>query len=371
MTVPFGDGHYATATKIASLLKDSGASLDIEVIDVITEGWPSYSRLTTKMYLKSTASSGGFWYGFFYRLMDIFPWPQLWFASLAFRRYAKRLLLRSQPDLIIATFPFLGHVAWRARQKLGLTTPIATVVTDAGRVQGVWLVGHEDEILTATPDTIDYAKKRHLSASRLLHIGFPIDKAFHEAPDKRSARQQLGLDTSKFTVLITSGGLGMSAAKASQLVKLLAATTLPIQLICVAGKNAALKTTYEQIAKSSDANMTIYSYTDKMPLLMAASDIVCSKAGWLTISEAMAVKRPVYIFDVIPGQEEENARYVTRNKYGLLAPQPEVMARLILDAAEHPELLTASLEELHKISTEECPRRLTQHFLELLGENTV
>ena len=371
MTVPFGGGHYATAAKISALLKDADQSLSIEVIDVITDGWPSFSRRSSEAYVKSTANSGGFWYAFYYRLTDWCPWPLRWFASLAFRRYAKRKLAEVNPDLIIATFPFLGHVAWRARRKLGSAVPIVTVVTDAGNVQGVWLIGHEDEILTATSDTVDYARRRHLGGDRVQHVGFPVSQAFHDVPPLAEAKRQLGLDPERFTVLVTSGGLGMSAEKVKRLVTQLAESKVPLQLICVAGKNQALKAAYEAMEVSPSVTLKVLGYTDNMPLVMAASDIICSKSGWLTISEALAVKRPLYLFDVIPGQEEENAHYVTHGNLGVLVPNPDTMATLVIDTATHPERLTAMKSALEEQADGTCSRRLTQHFLALLDERPV
>ena len=155
MTVPYGGGHYATALKIDELLKERDPSVDVQILDVITDGWPSFAKNSTNAYQGSTANNNAFWFKVYYHLTDRFPQPLKWFAALAFHGYAKRKLHELNPDLLIATFPFLGHVAAKARKQAHAHVPIVTTITDAGRVQGIWLCGSEDTILTATPDTVD------------------------------------------------------------------------------------------------------------------------------------------------------------------------------------------------------------------------
>lgn len=368
MTVPFGGGHYATAAKIADLIHEQDKTIDLLILDVITDGWPWYARTTSKAYQNSTRSQGAFWFKLYYRLTDRFPAPLRWFASIAFNRYAKRKLLELQPDLIIATFPFLGHVGARARKAIGLRAPIVTVITDAGQVQGIWLCGKEDTILAATPDTVDYAKQRKLGGDRVAYIGFPVDKAFYELQPTTKARHALGLNEQTFTILVTSGGLGMSAYKVVRLVERLAKLTTPVQIICAAGKNEQLRAEYEAIDFPSHIQPLIVGYRDDMPLLMAASDIVVSKSGWLTINEAIAGQRPLFLFDAIPGHEEENARYVTSHNFGIFEPDPVAMFDRILAAAIQPDTLRPQCDALAKAYDPGARRKLANYFIGLLHQ---
>jgi processive 1,2-diacylglycerol beta-glucosyltransferase len=43
---------------------------------------------------------------------------------------------------------------------------------------------------------------------------------------------------------------------------------------------------------------------------MAASDLLITKPGGLTVSEALAMNLPMLFYDSLPGQEEENAAYI-------------------------------------------------------------
>ena len=366
MTVPYGGGHYATALKIADLLKERDTSVNVEILDVITDAWPSFAKSSTNAYQGSTASDSAFWFKLYYRLTDRFPSPLRWFASIAFHGYAQRKLGELKPDLIIATFPFLGHVAAKARKGAHEHMPIVTTMTDAGKVQGIWLCGQEDAILAATPDTVDYARRRGMGGDRVKFIGFPVNRVFYELEPPKKARRALGMNPDVFTILLTSGGLGMSAHKVVTLAKRLAQLTSTAQIICVAGRNEALKAEFEAIEFPDNLTVSIQGYVDNMPSLMAASDIVISKSGWLTISEAIAAQKPLFLFDAIPGHEEQNASYVAHRNFGVYEPDPVAMYQEISSVVARPELLKSYATPLARANNPQTRTELADYFLGLL-----
>jgi len=58
---------------------------------------------------------------------------------------------------------------------------------------------------------------------------------------------------------------------------------------------------------------------DMMPRLMEAADVVITKPGGLTVSECIAMRRPILAIDPIPGQEERNVEFILERGYGKLA----------------------------------------------------
>ena len=84
-------------------------------------------------------------------------------------------------------------------------------------------------------------------------------------------------------------------------------SSLDIQLIAVCGNNKKLKVSLEAVASSSPGRAVVFGYTDEVPRLMAASDLLVTKPGGLTVSEAMTMGLPIAIISPIPGQERQNA----------------------------------------------------------------
>jgi 1,2-diacylglycerol 3-beta-galactosyltransferase len=68
-----------------------------------------------------------------------------------------------------------------------------------------------------------------------------------------------------------------------------------------------------------------------MGTFMRAADCVLSKAGGLTVSEALACGLPMILVDVIPGQETGNADHVVSDNAGVLASNPTE----VLEAMSH------------------------------------
>lgn len=64
-------------------------------------------------------------------------------------------------------------------------------------------------------------------------------------------------------------------------------------------------------------SIKILEYTDKIPELMSISDLVVTKPGGLTTTESLASGLPIVVINPIPGQEEENAAYLEKNKVAI------------------------------------------------------
>jgi processive 1,2-diacylglycerol beta-glucosyltransferase len=59
--------------------------------------------------------------------------------------------------------------------------------------------------------------------------------------------------------------------------------------------------------------IVVYGFTEDIPSLMETSDILISKPGGLTTSEAIAKQLPLMIPYMLPGQEEENAEFLVKS----------------------------------------------------------
>ena len=86
-----------------------------------------------------------------------------------------------------------------------------------------------------------------------------------------------------------------------------------IQIIAIAGKSKKIQNMFRQTATSYQKDVTVLGYTDKIAKLMSIADFVISKPGGLTTTEILTSNVPFIIINPIPGQEEENARFLLNN----------------------------------------------------------
>ena len=85
-----------------------------------------------------------------------------------------------------------------------------------------------------------------------------------------------------------------------------------LQVIAISGKNQKVKQQFDNLVSktNSDETVKVLKYTNKIPELMSASDLVITKPGGLTTTESLASGLPIIVINPIPGQEEENAEFL-------------------------------------------------------------
>ena len=89
---------------------------------------------------------------------------------------------------------------------------------------------------------------------------------------------------------------------------------VPAQVVAIAGKSEELKVKLERLAKKVPGESLVkvipIGFTKQMDEYMAAADLLISKPGGLTTSEAMARELPMCVVNPIPGQEERNSDHL-------------------------------------------------------------
>ena len=99
-----------------------------------------------------------------------------------------------------------------------------------------------------------------------------------------------------------------------------------IDLQITVGRDEALRAEIDAAVAASGRQAEVFGWTDQLPALMCNAHLLISKAGGATVQEALAARTPMLITQVVPGQEEGNARLLIENRCGLLAGSPSETA---------------------------------------------
>src|SRR6185369_7269970 len=94
-------------------------------------------------------------------------------------------------------------------------------------------------------------------------------------------------------------------------------------LTVTVGRDENLRTAVEDVRLETGREFEIVGWSDQLPRLMLESHLLISKAGGATVQEAIAAGLPMIISQIVPGQEEGNARLLIENDCGVLAETPE------------------------------------------------
>jgi processive 1,2-diacylglycerol beta-glucosyltransferase len=137
-----------------------------------------------------------------------------------------------------------------------------------------------------------------------------------------------------------AGGFGVGPVES--IFQNLLAVEQPLELVVVAGRNEELLLRLQQIPVPERHRAKVFGYTSDMDELMTAADVVISKPGGLTTSEALACGTAMIVVNPIPGQESRNSDFLLENgaavkinnlstltyKLGRLLSEPGHLARL-------------------------------------------
>jgi 1,2-diacylglycerol 3-beta-galactosyltransferase len=329
-----GGGHRSVADAIMSGLDHLfPGRYDIHLADIIAEGYPF------------PLSTAGRLYG---PVVDLLPGPYglLWHSSnrgrssdyllravapLSFDRL-EEIVRSTEPEVIVSTHPLGNHsVAW-LRERLRWGMPLITVVTDLVTIHRCWLCPAADLCLVPTEQARRQALDAGFQADKVKVIGLPIHLKFAHAPrDRQQLRRELGLGEDKLTVLVIGGGEGMGHV--FSIARAVAQAGLDIQLVVVAGRNEALKSRLESV--SWEVPTTVLGFVDNMPALMHSADLLVTKAGPSTISEALGCGLPMLVSGALPGQEEGNAEWAVATGAAIFSPTPQELVLALRELARN------------------------------------
>ncbi|HLY32626.1 MAG TPA: glycosyltransferase [Ktedonobacterales bacterium] len=234
-----------------------------------------------------------------------------------------QLLERTRPDVIVSVHPLVNHITLQALRDLGLRIPFITVVTDLFSVHCSWIAPGVTACVTPTEAAQQFAIAGGIPARRVHLLGMPIDPKFATppttTPEERKAA--LGFDPKLPVVLLVGGGDG--AGGLARAADALSREQLNAQLAIVTGRNKQL---YAELLRHKEQFLTpvhLFGFVNNMPDLMRAADVIVTKAGPGTLSEAMACELPIILTGAVPGQEEGNVDFVLENDIGVLATSPQ------------------------------------------------
>jgi 1,2-diacylglycerol 3-beta-galactosyltransferase len=292
------------------------------------------------------------------RLIQAGVWPYV-------HRSLRRLVRQHSADLIVSVHPLANAPVLRA---LGSQRkPFATVVTDLVSTHMFWYDRRVEMCIVPTPDARQRALQTGLGDEQVKVVGLPVADRFCQAlGNARALRAKLNWPQDRPVVLLVGGGEGMGPLETTA--HALADANLPITLAVIAGRNVELKQRLE--AYPWQIPVFIYGFVREMPELMRAADILLTKAGPGTISEALIAGLPMVLYSHLPGQEEGNITYVTANGAGVWAPQREKVVETVRtwlkDPAKHQQARRACLQ----LARPNAARVIAHLLVEMIPQKT-
>jgi processive 1,2-diacylglycerol beta-glucosyltransferase len=340
-------GHKKAALAIKEAFDEKG--IETEVIDTLEYATPWYRFLYMDFYVFVSTHMKWLWWIIYYfsdiKLFDILTRRGRALSDYKDLPGLAEELIRKSPDIIISTHFMLPSIA-RLLKKRGLRCALYTLVTDYGP-HYCWFSRFINGFFVGSEMAKSELIKKGVTGSRIFVTGIPADLKFVRDFDAGKIREEFSLDPGKRTIFIMSGGFG--AGPIESILESLNSSERGIQVIAVCGHNRDL---YRKISsKKYNYKFIPVGFTDKVAEIMFIADLMISKAGGLTVTEALNSRLPLILYASIPGQETWNVKFLLQNGAARKAGKISDISRIvneILGSEKEYNRLIAGIDQIRR-----------------------
>lgn len=315
LSVSAGGGHIHAAQAIETYITINEPDSVIEIIDTLKYINPLIDKVVIGSYLKSikvTPSLFGKLYVYTEKDEGLANVSNKINKLMAYRILP--FINEFNPDIIIATHPFPNEMLSILKLKNKITMPCICVLTDYAP-HNSWLHPGIDGYVVSNEDMVDEMAERGIPRKLIHNLGIPISPEFITKHDRKTTLKSLGLNPDKITLLVMGGSLGLG--KITNIYEQLDTLNKDVQIIVITGDNKKLFTELKKLQPNSNKNNVILGYTKDVNKYMQSCDLLITKPGGLTITEALVSKTPLALFSPIPGPEEKNAEFLVKHNLAI------------------------------------------------------
>ncbi|MDK9845424.1 MULTISPECIES: diglucosyl diacylglycerol synthase [Staphylococcus] len=363
LTGSFGNGHLQVTQSVVNQFNEMNLdNLTVIEHDLFLEAHPILTSICKKWYINSFKYFRNMYKAFYYSRPD--QLDKCFYKYYGLNKLIN-LLLKEKPDLVLLTFP--TPVMSVLTEQFDMNIPIATVMTDY-RMQKNWITPHSQRYYLATEELKDEFASIGIPKSQIKVTGIPIADKFEEEIDKTSWLRQNNLAPDKPTILMSAGAFGVSKGF-DQMIQEILNRSPHSQVVMICGKNKELKRTLSAQFKNYD-NVLIVGYTKHMNEWMASSQLMITKPGGITISEALTRQTPMIFLNPAPGQELENANYFEEKGFGLIADTPEEAIQQVATLTNTPSKIAEMTQSMNESRIPYSTYKLCNDLLNLLDHSS-
>jgi processive 1,2-diacylglycerol beta-glucosyltransferase len=359
LTASYGSGHNEAARSLAAGFAARGVG--VTVVDHFRElVHPLFEPTTRGLYMALLKHAPTVW-GAAYALGD-------WMSSesaftfgmtrLGSPRLAA-LLDELRPDAVVSVHA-TPAVAMSALAAEGRRLPEHTTVVTDFVAHSQWIARGIDRYCVAAEEVGHEFVARGIARERVRVTGVPIRAEFERAIDPAAARAALGLHPD-FPVVLAMAGSHGSIGRLPEIVRALGRLPSPLQAVVVAGHDAPLAERLRRLV--AGPSIRVLGYVDDVRTLMAAADVLITKAGGMTLAEALAAEIPLLLYGSLPGQEHRNERFAARAGIALAARSRRDLGRLLERALAEPELLEHLRARMRHLRRPDATRRIVDEVV--------
>ena len=291
LSASYGSGHNAVAAALDTAFRAAGART--RVVDHFRElVHPRFDRWSRRLYELMLYRTPAVW-GLAYWLGDqmaassrlTFDMSRLGAGKLL------RVLETERPDAVVCTHPTPAAALAALRARGRAVPPFAIVFSDF-TAHSQWIHPAADAHYVPADAVRREIVARGMAESRVVATGVPVRSEFDEPMERAEARGSLGL-ARDVPVVLAMAGTFAGTGRLETATRVLRDLPRPLQAVVVAGVDAALAERLRRIARGCPDRIRVIGYADNVRRLMAAADLLVTKAGGVSLAEALTAELPM------------------------------------------------------------------------------
>lgn len=336
-----GGGHNSAARAIAEELQDRGD--EAYVLDYLCLAGEGVSRLVGDGYVqivKKTPRLFGVAYKLGMGVSKIAKKSPVYYLNGRMARYLDQYLREHPVDVLVMPHLYPAETITYMKKK-GMKLPLTIAVMTDYTCIPFWEETDCDYYVMSHEALRKSCVKRGIPEEKLLPLGIPVSRACRKEIPKAEARNKLGLEADKKYFLAAGGSMG--AGDLDDLLKEILAQTAEERIVVICGSNQKAE---QKLKKKycEEKRVEVLGFTTQMPLYLKACDVLFTKPGGLTSTEAAVVGVPMIHTAPIPGCETANRKFFVRSgmswsantlkgqaKKGVLLMEDDAAARRMIE----------------------------------------
>lgn len=361
LTCSTGQGHNSAALAIRQALEKGGAECDVQ--DALAFLGDNVSEAIESAFVNiavNTPRAFGFMVAAGEFVSSERRKSPVYYANALYAENLHRYLLENEIDAAVCPHLFPAEALTHLRRRNHLSARAYFVSTDYACIPFLEETD-SDAVFIPHADLTDAFTRRGVPLEKLVPSGIPVSPAFTSAADKADARVSLDLPASVPCYLVMTGGEG--CGNAPELTKRLLERLKgrDARILVLTGRNEKLLRQMES-RFAGDARVLAVPFTNQVPLYMDACDVLLTKPGGISSTEAAVRGIPMVHTPPIPGVETHNAQFFAERGMSVFAPTEESAAenavRLSLDTQQCARMLAAQRQYLTAGAAEKIAARI-------------
>jgi processive 1,2-diacylglycerol beta-glucosyltransferase len=305
LSADVGEGHAAAARALAAQLQRAPEPTEVTVIDglaamgrvlkpVVADGY--------RVQLRFIPWSYTIVYGLLDHVRPVRALTTRLLCGFGSRPLA-RAIAEHDPDVVVSTYPAVTVVLARLRRTGEVRCPTVATITD---LTGLffWAQPGIDMHMVMYGESMSSVER--IAGRDSVRLVRPlISEEFLKERCPLRARRALGLPEQGKVVVVSGGGWGVGDVEGA--VREFIREPEASRIVVLAGRNEPLARKL-RASFAREQRVHVYEFTDKMPELLAAADVLVHSTGGVTCLEAMAAGTPVVSYGLPVGHARVNTR---------------------------------------------------------------